>query len=288
MTRNVRKGGLIAIVAIPIILGGAVASAQDKAACLDAAAKGQQLRDSHSLIEARDQFRICVSAACPIAIQSDCAGWLERAEKAVPTVVVTAKASSGANLVDVRVTMDGQSFATRLDGQAVAINSGRHAFHFETADGEKLDRQVTVLEGEQSQRIDVVLEAPAAPMPPSGPAPPPPSLKAPSHSLGTQRLIALGAGGVGVVGLALGTAFGAIALSQRNDAKNACPGMTCSTPGGSQKWNVAASSGNVSTVALIVGALGLGGGAILWISAPTATGPQLGIGPSEVQVRAAW
>jgi hypothetical protein len=119
--------------------------------------EGLTLRDSHKLIEARDKFRICAAAGCPAAVQGDCAGWRASVEKALPSVVVTARTAGGASLIDVKVTVDGQPFATSLGGDAVAVNPGPHKFHFEGPGGTTLDQVVVAAEGDQTIRVAVVL-----------------------------------------------------------------------------------------------------------------------------------
>ena len=52
------------------VTAATIASADEKALCLDAASKGQTLRDNRKLIEARDQFRVCARQGCPGAVVS--------------------------------------------------------------------------------------------------------------------------------------------------------------------------------------------------------------------------
>src|ERR1700722_15398926 len=130
-----------------LLLGAFPARADDKAACFDAASKGQSLRDQGKLVEAREQFRRCAAQGCPTMVLQDCGGWLADVEKNVPTVVVTAKDGSGNDLVDVQVTVDGQPLLSKLTGEALPIDPGLHTFHFSTsgggsATGKAVDRQV--------------------------------------------------------------------------------------------------------------------------------------------------
>lgn len=83
----------------------------------------------------------------------------------------------------------------------------------------------------------------------------------------TQRTLALVAGGVGVVGVGLGSVLGLIAISKWSDAKKGCDNTGCDSASISEGQS-AETLANVSTVGFIVGALGLGGGAYLWLTAP--------------------
>jgi hypothetical protein len=273
------------------------ALADDKAACLDAAAQGQSLRDAHKLIEARQQLRTCAAAGCPAVVQRDCTDWLADLDKALPTVVVTARNGAGAALVDVKVTVDGQPLLSKLDGQALPMNAGPHTFHFEGIDG-ALDQQVVVNEGEKDQKVAVVLgaaptpappapapaDAPSLPAAPATPAPP----EDPGSGLGTQKILGVVAGGIGIVGLGVGSAFSALALSQKSDAQSACPNSPCMTHDGSNKWSTAASTGNVATVGFLVGGAGVVAGGLLWFTAPRSTSTQVGFGPGSLQVKGTW
>jgi hypothetical protein len=205
------------------------AFADDKAACLDAASRGQRFRDTHQLVEARDQFRICAAAQCPGVVQSDCANWLADVEKALPSVVLIAKNGAGADLTDVKVSVDGQPLVSKLDGQAVTTNAGAHSFHFEGQDGTSIDQQVLIKEGEKNQAVTAVLGAAPAATPPSLPG----AAESPRSSGGTSspwRTAGWVLGGAGVVGLGVGAAFGIVAIGDKNaahcDASHMCDAGT--------------------------------------------------------------
>jgi hypothetical protein len=232
------KTGLPLCLLLSTVLATTVAHADEKAACLDATSKGQKFRDAHKLVEAREQFRICARAQCPAVVQTDCASWLAEVDRALPGVVVTAKNGAGADLFDVKVSVDGQPLLSKLDGQSVAMNAGAHTFHFE-GNGATLDQQVLVREGEKSQSVAVVLGA--APRPVSAaapsPAPAPPSPPAPARSAADSgsssqwRAVGWLLSGAGVVGLGVGGIVGLVALGDKNgahcDANNVCdPGTT--------------------------------------------------------------
>ncbi|MDP9001049.1 MAG: hypothetical protein M3O46_13150, partial [Myxococcota bacterium] len=207
------------------------ARADDKTTCLDAAARGQTLRDSHKLIEARESFRLCAQRQCPSVVQQDCAGWLDAVERSLATVVVTAKDTAGVDLVDVIVRLDGQPFVTRLDGSAVPVNPGRHTFHFQLADGTNLDQPMVVKEGEKNQSVAVVLKRPIA-QPSSTVATTPgstPTFGPNDHEASgafPSKTVGWVLAGVGVVGMGIGTAFGLIAIGDKNSA-NCGPDNVC-------------------------------------------------------------
>lgn len=98
------------------------------------------------------------------------------------------------------------------------------------------------------------------------------SREAPTHG-GTgarQRAMALVAGGLGVVGIGVGSYFGLRAKSKKDDYQShrgsdgACLDMECQTL--SQD---ARSAGNVSTAAFVAGGALVATGAVLWLTAPS-------------------
>jgi hypothetical protein len=287
--RGVRRAWVILALAVPTLLLARAACAQEKTACMVAADKGQDLRDAHKPLEARQQFRICAATTCPQVVWDDCTRWLDAIEAAIPSVVLTAKSGTGVDLVDVTVSVDGQPFATNLNGESLTLDPGSHVFHFEAKGAGSLDRQVVVAEGERNQHVAVVLEAPVpAPPPEAEPLSRSSSPALTPDGLGIQKIFAAAAGGVGVVGLGVGTVFGAVALSKRSAASSICPGAACPTQLGSQKWSDAVAASNVSTAALIVGGAGLLAAATLWFTAPAAKSTQVGAYPGGVQLRTEW
>jgi hypothetical protein len=250
---------------------GSVARAQDKAACLDGAAKGQRLRDAHKLVEAREQFRICAAASCPSVVASDCATFLSEVEKMLPTVVPSAKNAAGADLADVKVTVDAALLMSRLSGEAVPMNAGLHVFRFEGADGATAERQVIVREGEKGQAVAVVMSA-VTPAPRSGG----PATPEDKHSGFAWPTLGWLAGGVGAAGVAVGSVFGILAMTGKGAhcaSNNACdPG----TSGGIKTEAL------VGSVGWIAGGVLLAGGAamILWAPREAKSGPTVSLSPT--------
>jgi hypothetical protein len=88
--------------------------------------------------------------------------------------------------------------------------------------------------------------------------------------------------GVGVVGIGVGTVFGIMALNKTAEAKADCDGNTCpDTARVRRARDAALVNGNVSTVAFIVGGVGLAAGATMLILQLTSSPP-----PKKVQTSA--
>ena len=265
----------------------------DKAACLDAVAKGQRLRDTHKLVEAREELRVCARAECPSVVQSDCATWLGELDRTLPTVVLSAKDGAGRDVMDVKVSVDGQPLTSVLDGQAVAVDPGLRTFRFERRDGSVATQQVLVKEGEKARGVWVVLAgaggAAAAPAASpvwakpdeAGVARPPPT-PSPSTLGSTRRLLALALGGAGVAGLGAGAGIALDAKSRDNRAAGES-GIARQTDSSS-----AVSEGNAATVVVCVGAAMAAAGVLLWLTAPSSRALAVGTSGREVILRGSF
>jgi hypothetical protein len=109
------------------------------------------------------------------------------------------------------------------------------------------------------------------------------------HGLGTQRKLALGAGSLGVVGIAVGTIFGLQSRASHVAADKYCTGQTCQYQRGVDLARTARIDGNVSTVAFIIGGAGLAGAAALWFTIkPQSAAPQVGLGIGTLQIKGVW
>lgn len=196
------------------------------------------------------------------ALRDDCAERLNDLEKSIPTIVFSAKVG-GADLSAVKVTMDGEALAERLDGTAVAVEPGEHTFKFEMAGQSPVTKKILI---QQAQK-DVASSSPSGRLPARR--------RPPVHSstssrreprMGTQKVLALVAGGVGVVGVGVGAIFGLQAMSKHDEAAKVCPDR-CATASDAKLWDDARSAGTISTVGFVVGGVGLAAGAVLWFTA---------------------
>lgn len=118
------------------------------------------------------------------------------------------------------------------------------------------------------------------------PLPPPPP-RAPFWT--PQRVSGVIASGVGIVGLGVGTVFGARALSlkSQSDANGCRENDVCREPGFTQRED-ARSAGAISTVAFVAGGITLVGGVTLWLTAQRPPHAEVVAGLQGIVVRGAW
>jgi hypothetical protein len=262
--------------------------------CLAATEAALKSGDEHRLRGERSQLLICAAASCPADIRATCSRRVGEVNAAMPTIVFEARDASGNDLSAVKVTMDGEVLAERLEGTALSIDPGEHTFVFES-NQTQATRQLVVAEAEKDRRVLVVFPPPPNPPPPPPPArggehlPPTGQDTPPAHDPGAQRVAGVVVAGLGIASLGVGTAFGVAALSKRTTAQSACPDR-CPTQTGVDDWNDAASTGNVSTALLLVGGGALAIASVLWFTAPSGqrSSAQLIVGPSGIQVSGTW
>ena len=169
-------------------------------------------------------------------------------------------------------------------GTPIPVDPGEHVISA-TAPGVK-PREVRAAVGPKGQTATVnlppfeALPPDAAPPPGNGLATPAanPQL-APTPEEGRswfsthRRLTALVVGGVGVVGIGVGTAFGLSAKSTYDKSAAHCNGDHCDSAGHDYRRS-ALDKASVSNVAFGVGAAALIGGAVLWLTAPKDAAPE--------------
>jgi hypothetical protein len=303
LLKHVLTGSLLGLLALAA--PGARAAEPTTAQCLAANESGIALRNHHKLHEALSQSLVCSAVSCPADVRDECQHRLASVNAAMPSIVFEAQDAAGNDLAAVNVTMDGHPLVERLDGSALSIDPGEHAFAFSAAGRPKMEKRFVLREGEKGRHERIVFAAPAvSAAPAAAPAPAPlvtvppdrPAADEASGGLGTQRILAIVSAGVGVVGVGLGIGFGVQSLSKHDDATKVCPdATTCPDTNGVTLWHQAVTAGDVATVAFVVGGVGLGAAAALWFTAGPRSGPpeskgttQVGLGPGTLQLRGTW
>jgi hypothetical protein len=186
------------------------------AACVKAAEDAQTQRSAHKLLAARMRFLACAQTTCPAVVRNDCAVWLSDVERLIPTVVVSAKDPSGAELIDVRVLVDGEPLASRLDGLAQPVDPGIRLFRFEREGVAPVEREVVIREGERGRRLSIVLASPeVAPPRPEKPKPEP--RRAPYPPVAAYVF-----GGIGVAALGSFAYFGIKGRGNADELAEGC------------------------------------------------------------------
>jgi hypothetical protein len=111
-------------------------------------------------------------------VRTDCAKSLAEVEGSIATVVVHARDAEGRDVVAVKVQMDGQPLLEKLEGVAVAVDPGPHKLRYEFPNGNVVEDDVLITEGEKRRMLSVALKKEQAPVAPAiepsrGPGPAP-------------------------------------------------------------------------------------------------------------------
>jgi hypothetical protein len=181
------------------------------------------------------------------------------------------------------IRRDGAVVGSAQWGMAIPTDAGQHRIVATAPGREPWETVVTLRE---SDTVPVIVPL----LGPTRPASSTPTVDAAPSSFGTQRVLALVAGGVCVAGLTFGTVFGLVSKSKHDQANEHCEGTVCRDRQGVDLRDDAMRAGNVSTVGFVVGALGLAGGAALWLTAPddAKSGPNVGVGVGNIVVSQRW
>lgn len=195
-------------------------------------------------------------------------------------------------IAGLEITRDGESVGPAQWGVPIPADAGEHLVAA-SAPGREPWQSVLVVKGPGGRfTATVPVLAVSASVSASVEPPPatPPHETAESSSartgLGTQRTLALVAGGVGVVGVVIGSIFGLKSKSDHDEAEKYCDGSRCTDARGVSAGDSAYSAGNVSTVAMVVGGAGLAAGVTLWLTAPrTSATAGFSVTPTSLQLR---
>jgi hypothetical protein len=194
------------------------AGADEKSDCLDAHGEAQLLRRNGRIGAARARLVACSVAGCPALVSRDCTAWLSELDAEQPTVILAAHDDLGRDVGILRVTLDGQPFATKLDGRPIDVDPGSHVVRGQFPDGRAVELTVVVRATEKDRviRLDLPRRAERPPPPPPPPPPPqPPAAEGPP-------VFTFVIGGIGVVGLASFAYFGLTGRFQESRLASRC------------------------------------------------------------------
>jgi hypothetical protein len=178
--------------------------------------------------------------------------------------------SPGSDVSTLEVKLDGNVVGRPTLGVAIPVDPGTHRVAASASGKRAWETSIDIPTGpvEIVVALPALTDAPAEPLAPATPGASsrPGSDRSPASN--TQRILAYGLGGLGLVGVGIGTVFGLKAIS-KNDESNerGCVGNECSASAGALRED-AQSAGTLSTVAFAVGGAALAGGVVLFLTAP--------------------
>jgi hypothetical protein len=266
--RQARRAGvalaaLLLAVAVDTEAPAFAAGPDDREACANAAEQGQQLRDEGKYRRAREQMLVCARQTCPGPIQSDCGKWLTELDRDAPTVVFGARDARGNDVVDLKISMDGQVILERLDGKPVLVDSGEHTFKFEAKDGTSTEQKVLLRAAEKARPIIANLGGGAA----ATGTPPQQSSTAPTTPDTSEKsepsLVPVAvAGGIGILALGSFALFGIMGKSDVDNLQGCKPYCKEADVDSARTKLI------IADISLGVGVVGIGVAAFLYFTRP--------------------
>jgi hypothetical protein len=121
--------------------------------CGAAHEQSQELRFKGQLLAATESLRACTRSSCPLEIRRDCQAMQENVERALPSVVLSARAADAAALRTARVEVDGDPNALAVSGQTLELDPGKHHFRFVLFDGRERVVLIKLNEGDKAQSV---------------------------------------------------------------------------------------------------------------------------------------
>jgi hypothetical protein len=188
------------------------------------------------------------------------------------TITTTAKLTPGAQLI-----RDGSVIDPAVIGTPIPIDPGRH--DIEVVAGGKRKWSVEVDVSTTASRVTVSVPDLGDGLSTRGPSMPTSPAPDPARYSGAQRGVGIGVGVLGVMGVAAGTVFGLKASSDWSGAKSHCRSYPqgCDTVAVTLAQDARA-AGNAATVAFVIGAVGLAGGAVIFFTAPKSPSTEKALG----------
>lgn len=202
----------------------------------------------------------------------------ERAESLAPSlsrlVIRIEQAAPG-----LEVRLDGE--VVKLGGEPLLVDPGDHEVNA-SAPGRR--PFVATFLAERASVRELVVPG-LAPL--ESPALPRRTAPIEASASNPRRTLAALLAGVGAVGIATGAVAGVLALTSRSEADQLCPrglgAIRCTTQEGVDRWNDAATAGDVSTVAFVAGGVALiGAGAVWWLGPRQVT--SVAVSPSGLRL----
>ncbi|WP_437282735.1 hypothetical protein WME90_19805 [Sorangium sp. So ce375] len=182
----------------------------------------------------------------------------------IPQVLISVRGPDTAT-----VTIDNEAVPRAALGVRRPVDPGDHVVRAAAAGFAPVEVKVTLAEGaSETVALELKPVAPPPPVKPRAPIAPPDQGPSTSGSGGSSRtvlgIVALGLGGAG---LAAGAVGGVLALGKHSHLSERCPGGRCdpSLKGDVDSYHA---MGTLSTIGFAIGAVGVGAGTLLLLTAP--------------------
>jgi hypothetical protein len=201
---------------------------RDEEACLNVLKDAKAKEQEGELQAARVLLRQCAQTPCSAFVRQQCANKNTKLEMDTPSVVLLVTDAAGGSRTDVQVKVDGEPFASALDGRALPINPGMHDFSF-IADGHVFATQrILIVQGQRNRFITANIGKPGSRGAVATEATAESTSEeaaAPKH----RRILPLVLTGVGVASLGAGAVFTLWGRKDNTNLSNCSPDCSAAT-----------------------------------------------------------
>jgi hypothetical protein len=277
MPRIVAAAGALA-------LGGLLSPAAyaGKAECASAYVDAQRLMKGGSLKKARERLRICAADDCLPAVKKDCVTWLDEVNTNMASVVVVARGRDRNETMNVRVFVDDELVAEKLDARGIDVEPGTHKFRFELEGNPPLHQEVLLRQGQKNKVVEVSWYEDRGSSPTGGAAGATSGSSAgggSTHDSTTARppqalpILPIVLGGVGLVAAGTGVAFWLMSEGKKSDLEEARCAPACS----SDDVDAIKTNRVVGDILVGVGVVAIAVGVVLYVTQPKAPATRTGL-----------
>jgi hypothetical protein len=237
-----------ALCGVLCIVQGARADASSEA-CSSAYTKGEEDRLAGRLYSAREAFKVCEEASCPVALAADCKQWKAEVEADLPTIRLKATNVQGAAIEHLQLFSDRVSVPEAALARPVILEAGPHVLRFEAAGYRAVEVETALRPSDREIEIAVVMHALDEPTPGAAKR---------GHRVPT---LAVALAGVGVVALGSSLYFGLRSHNQYEDLRSKCSPHCAQSEADSVR-----SKALISDIALLTSGAAFGAAAWLFFS----------------------
>jgi hypothetical protein len=154
---SLRTGAGLVVMAVAVLAAPAPSEAKENRACMTAYKKGAQLTREAKFHAAKESMLLCTKLICSAALRKECSARVEQLTADAPTLVPEVTDDRGRPVTDVRITMDGKPWVSKVDGRAMPVDPGLHVFTFESRGVVFARERMVVLQGQRNRALSASL-----------------------------------------------------------------------------------------------------------------------------------
>jgi hypothetical protein len=190
--------------------------------CAASAEQSQPLQRDGKLTAARRKLMACSRPECPAVVRNDCTKWLADLDAMMPTLVVRAVDAAGADVVGVRVFIDGERRdVAGSEGKEFEVDPGTHALRLEHDGDAPVEQTIVVRESERHRMVSATFGRAAA-APSAAPSTTASSPEAPTSGSGRSIVVPVVLMAAGGVALGVASALWVSGLGDRSSMEGDC------------------------------------------------------------------